>query len=112
MEGLFLRSKGNHLEFCRIVIHFIKSTFMYMIYGELARPSLLIQIKNMMVNFWIKGPSQFHFFRSSHSFFEKKCVYVVFLVKSSDKLLNYLMFDYTSSAVKMEPLKTHEFPTC
>ena len=30
-------------------------------------------------------------------------------VKSSDKLLNYLMFSQTLSEVKMETLKTHEF---
>ena len=63
--------------------------------------------------FDLKVPAQFDFFASpiSYSFCEKyvQLLYVV-LVKSSDKLLNYLMFVQTLIEVKMETLKTHEFP--
>ena len=43
-----------HLEFCRMVLHVNKSTSKCMIYGELGRAPLVIQIKQRMANFWIK----------------------------------------------------------
>ena len=43
-----------HLEFCRMALHVSKPTSKCMIYGELGRPPLVIQIKQRMANFWIK----------------------------------------------------------
>ena len=44
-----------HSEFCRMVLHVNKSTPRCMIYGELGRPPLVIQIKKRMANLcWIK----------------------------------------------------------
>ena len=43
-----------HLEICRMVLHVNKSTSKCMIYGELGRPPLVIQIKKRMAYFWIK----------------------------------------------------------
>ena len=40
-----------HLEFCRMVLHVNKSTSKCIIYGELGRPPLVIQIKQRMANF-------------------------------------------------------------
>ena len=43
-----------HLEFYIMVLYVNKSTSKCMIYGELSRPPLLIQIKQRMADFWIK----------------------------------------------------------
>ena len=43
-----------YLEFCKMVLHVNKSTSKCIIYGELGRPPLVIQIKQRMAKFWIK----------------------------------------------------------
>ena len=54
MRNVTTSLQKRHLEFCRMVLHVNKSTSKYMIYGELGRPPLVIQLKQRMANFWIK----------------------------------------------------------
>ena len=42
-----------HLEFCRMVLHVNKYISKCMIYGELDKPPVVIQIKQRMAHFWI-----------------------------------------------------------
>ena len=52
--GMRIMISLKSLEFCRMVLHANKSTSKCMIYGELGRLPLVIKIKEMMANFWIK----------------------------------------------------------
>jgi hypothetical protein len=43
-----------HLKFCKLLLHLKSSTPSYMIYGELGRYSLEIDIKSRIISFWAK----------------------------------------------------------
>ena len=42
------------LKFCKLLLHIKSSTPLYMIYGELGRYPLEIDIKNRIISFWAK----------------------------------------------------------
>jgi hypothetical protein len=43
-----------HLKFCKLLLHLKLSTPLYMIYGELGRYPLEIDIKSRIISFWAK----------------------------------------------------------
>jgi hypothetical protein len=43
-----------HLKFCKLLLHLKSSTPSYMIYGELGRYPLEIDIKSRIISFWAK----------------------------------------------------------
>jgi hypothetical protein len=54
-----------HLKFCKMLLHMKSSTPSFMVYGELGRYPLVIDIKIRMVSYWAKfidGKSNFLIF--------------------------------------------------
>jgi hypothetical protein len=43
-----------HLKLCKLLLHLKTSTPDYMVYGELGRYPIIIDIKVKMINFWCK----------------------------------------------------------
>jgi hypothetical protein len=46
--------EGVHLKFCKMLLHMKSSTPLFMVYGELGRYLLEIDIKIRMVSYWTK----------------------------------------------------------